>query len=51
MDRTPKFPLEQIAVATRGAHTPEEHQIEAAWRGNVMRAVRQRDRDQPQTGT
>ncbi|MDB5292667.1 MAG: Beta-galactosidase [Phycisphaerales bacterium] len=44
MDRTPKFPLEQIAVATRGAHTPEEHQLEAAWRGNVMRTVRRRDR-------
>jgi Glycosyl hydrolases family 2, TIM barrel domain len=51
MDRTPKFPLEQIAVATRGAHTPEEHQVEAAWRGNVMRTVRRRDRAQPQSGT
>ncbi len=31
MDRTPKFPLEQMAVATRGAHSPAERRIEAQW--------------------
>ena len=33
MDRTPKFPIEQMAVATRGAISPEEHQIEESFRG------------------
>jgi beta-galactosidase/beta-glucuronidase len=36
MDRTPKFPIEQIAVATRGPVKPEDFQIEASWRGTVM---------------
>ena len=36
MDRTPKFPIEQIAVATRGPLTPQDFQLEAAWRSAVM---------------
>jgi hypothetical protein len=33
MDRTPKFPIEQIAVATRGATNPRESEIEQEIRG------------------
>jgi len=36
VDRKPKFPLHEIAVATRGAISPEDHQVEASWRGAVM---------------
>jgi hypothetical protein len=32
MDRAPKFPMEQIAVATRGAWSEAEHKIEQALR-------------------
>jgi hypothetical protein len=32
MDRTPKFPIEQIAVATRGARSEADHKIESGWR-------------------
>jgi beta-galactosidase/beta-glucuronidase len=44
MDRTPKFPLEQIAIATRGPVTPEDFQVEATWRGAVMGDERQKGR-------
>jgi hypothetical protein len=40
MDRTPKVPLEQIAIATRGPQGPHEEQIEAGWRSQVMRSVK-----------
>ena len=40
MDRTPKIPLEQIAVATRGPQSPQDHQVEATWRGLVMHTQR-----------
>ncbi|HXE51853.1 MAG TPA: glycoside hydrolase family 2 TIM barrel-domain containing protein, partial [Tepidisphaeraceae bacterium] len=36
MDRTPKFPLNEIAVATRGALSPQDFRVEASWRGAVM---------------
>jgi hypothetical protein len=36
MDRRPKFPLHEIAVATRGAISPEDQRVEATWRGTVM---------------
>lgn len=36
MDRTPKFPLEQIAVATRGPRSAQDAQLEASWRAAVM---------------
>jgi hypothetical protein len=44
MDRTPKFPLDQIAIATRGPVTPEDFQVEATWRGAVMGDERQKGR-------
>ena len=36
-DRTPKFPLEQIARATYGPQTPRDAQIQAEWRARMMR--------------
>ncbi|HSZ57245.1 MAG TPA: glycoside hydrolase family 2 TIM barrel-domain containing protein [Tepidisphaeraceae bacterium] len=36
MDRTPKFPLEQIAIATRGERSPKDFEVSASWRGAVM---------------
>jgi beta-galactosidase/beta-glucuronidase len=38
MDRTPKFPLNQMAVATRGARGPDEQELERTWRGDVVLA-------------
>ena len=35
-DRTPKFPLESIALATRGPQTPADHRIEWEWRSRLM---------------
>lgn len=32
MDRTPKFPIEQIAAATRGPQSQEDHRAIAKWR-------------------
>ena len=53
MDRTPKFPLEQIAVATRGPRTQAEQAIEAGWRGGVIeqQADRQKQRPKPRQRT
>ena len=42
MDRTPKIPLSEIAVATRGPHGPEEEALEAEWR-QELREVQQRE--------
>ena len=39
-DRTPKFPVEEIAMATRGAQTARDRQIEWAWRQHLMNAQR-----------
>ncbi|HWF08838.1 MAG TPA: glycoside hydrolase family 2 TIM barrel-domain containing protein [Bryobacteraceae bacterium] len=36
-DRTPKFPLEEIALATRGPQTPHDHQLEWEWRERLMK--------------
>ncbi|HSU68920.1 MAG TPA: glycoside hydrolase family 2 TIM barrel-domain containing protein [Tepidisphaeraceae bacterium] len=36
MDRTPKFPIEQIALATRGPTTPADFQREANWRAEMV---------------
>ena len=41
MDRTPKFPIEQIAIATRGPVGEQERQAEASWRGRIMGGQRQ----------
>jgi hypothetical protein len=39
-DRTPKFPLEEIAKATRGPSTSQEQQAEMMWREQLMRLQR-----------
>lgn len=35
-DRTPKFPLEQIALGTRGPRSPRDEQIEAEWQARML---------------
>ena len=35
-DRTPKFPLEEVAVATRGARPIQDRQLEFFWRERIM---------------
>ncbi len=35
-DRVPKFPLEEMAKATRGPHALREHAVEWAWRERLM---------------
>jgi len=42
MDRTAKFPIEQMAVATRGAESDAEKRIEARWRQRLLAMQRQR---------
>jgi hypothetical protein len=44
MDRTPKFPLDQIAVATRGPRNQEEQAIESHWRGGMVEATAERQK-------
>ena len=39
-DRTPKFPIEEIAMATRGAQTLRDRQIEWTWRQHLMNSQR-----------
>jgi hypothetical protein len=39
-DRTPKFPLEAIAVATRGPLAAEDFQLESEWRERLMTTQR-----------
>ena len=39
-DRTPKFPLEVIASATRGPQTPKDFQLELEWREHLMNSQR-----------
>jgi hypothetical protein len=41
MDRTPKFPIEQIAVATRGAESDAEKRVEAKWKQRLLAMQRQ----------
>ena len=40
MDRTPKFPLDQIAIATRGPRSPQEEKVDATWRERLMSGQR-----------
>jgi len=40
-DRTPKFPIEQIALATRGPRTQRDFQLELEWRERLMNHQRQ----------
>ena len=35
-DRTPKFPIEDIALATRGSRSARDRQVEWAWRERIM---------------
>jgi beta-galactosidase/beta-glucuronidase len=39
-DRTPKFPIEEIAMATRGAQSLRDRQIEWTWRQHLMNSQR-----------
>ncbi len=41
-DRTPKFPLDSIALATRGPQTPHDHTLEFEWRERLMEKQRNR---------
>ena len=40
-DRTPKFPIEQIALATRGPQNAKDYQLEWEWRERLMNTQRQ----------
>ncbi len=40
-DRTPKIPIEHIALATRGPRTQKDHQTEWEWRDRLMNHQRQ----------
>ena len=35
-DRTPKFPIDDIALATRGSRSAGDRQVEWAWRERIM---------------
>lgn len=37
LDRTPKFPLEEIALATRGVRSPRQKQIEREWQLRMLK--------------
>jgi hypothetical protein len=39
-DRTPKFPVEEVNMATRGAQTARDRQVEWAWRQHLMNSQR-----------
>lgn len=41
MDRTPKFPIEEIALATRGVRSNREQQIEEEWRTRMLKFKRE----------
>ena len=49
MDRTPKFPIEQIAIATRGPRNADEQSIEANWRGGMMEQHADRQKPRPKS--
>jgi hypothetical protein len=40
-DRTPKIPVEHIALATRGPRTKRDFQLESEWRERLMNQQRQ----------
>jgi hypothetical protein len=40
-DRTPKFPIDQIALATRGPQNARDYQLEWEWRERLMNTQRQ----------
>ena len=39
-DRTPKFALEHMALATRGPQSPNDYRIEWEWRERLMKSQR-----------
>jgi hypothetical protein len=41
MDRTPKIPIEEIAIATRGAASDSEKRVEAKWKQRILAMQRQ----------
>jgi hypothetical protein len=45
-DRTPKFPIAEIAAATRGPRKAREEEIELEWRVRMMKF--RRDHDLPE---
>lgn len=44
MDRTPKFPVEHIACATRGPRGPHDEELQMGWRDTILRQQRDRDK-------
>ena len=46
-DRTPKFPIEEIARATRGPANAREYEAEQVWREGLMRRQRTPQEGQP----
>ncbi len=47
-DRTPKFPLEEIALATRGPRGARDQQAEAEWRERLMQLQRHQYQKPPE---
>lgn len=47
-DRTPKFPLEEIAAATAGPRRAKQRHVEARWRERLMQAQMTQYRDRPE---
>jgi hypothetical protein len=41
MDRTPKMPIEHIALCTRGPRSKKDYQLDLEWRERLMNAQRQ----------
>ncbi len=41
-DRTPKFPIDEMKLATKGARTPRDRQLEWTWRQHLMDSQRSR---------
>src|SRR5262249_32249191 len=39
-DRTPKFPIDEISLATRGPPAPTNFQLESEWRERLMQRLR-----------
>jgi hypothetical protein len=50
MDRTPKFPIEEIAIATRGAGTDDERRLENKWRQRLLNLQRKRAKGAEEVG-
>lgn len=44
MDRTPKFPFDQIACATRGPQNQHDEELQMGWRKTILRHQRDREK-------